>query len=209
LANFSGGLSEIVTRLIGFFVKEMVFVLGDGIENVSVSKFDINPDGVHRTPIAIEKGIMKSRIFVPLLTVAALFLTTSTAGASISVKAAGNQYLKDVAPANIALGKFGKEASKWTSQTTDAQAEKEASPSITALRQLQNALLAQSWPTKAKGDVRTLIKIISPLEADLVSLGGLTVLGISSWESKFASDATNLGLDVNYVRHDLGLPLNS
>lgn len=165
--------------------------------------------GAMRNPIDFERGSMKSRIFIPVLTVAALFLSSSTAGASISLKAAGKQYLKDVAPTNAALAKFNAESSKWTNSTTDAQAEKEAAPVITALRKLQDALLVQSWPSKAKGDVRTFNRAISPIEADLLALSTLTVLGGDNWVSKYTSNGSDLALDVNYVRHDLGLPLGS
>jgi hypothetical protein len=136
-------------------------------------------------------------------------LVSATAGASISTKAAGNQYLKDVAPTNLALGKFFAEASKWTNSTTDAQAEKDATPAVAALHKLQNTLLTQSWPKKAKSDVRTLYSAISPLEADLLTLGGISMNSVESWESKFNPDVTTMTSDVNFVRHDLGLPLKS
>ncbi len=45
---------------------------------------------------------MKRVIVVPVLVIATLILTSSTSGA-ISNKAAGKQYLKDVASANAAL----------------------------------------------------------------------------------------------------------
>jgi hypothetical protein len=152
---------------------------------------------------------MRTRLLAPLLLSLFLISSPSIAGASISVKAAAKQYLKDVAPTNVILGKFGKEAGGWTNSTTDAQAEKEAAPVVTALRKLQNELLNQSWPARAKRDVRDLYTELAPMEADLETLDGISLLDVGSWESKFATDETTLSSDVNFVRHDLGLPLTS
>ncbi len=139
----------------------------------------------------------------------AILLVVSTAANAITVKAAAKQYLKDVAPVNSALTKFADQAGKWSDSTTDAQAENDATPAINALQKLQNELLSQSWPAKAKGDVRTLYKAIPGLEANLFALSGITILNDGSWLSTFSTDSATIGSDSNIVRHDLKLPLNS
>jgi len=136
-----------------------------------------------------------------------LRLPSSTAGASITIKAAAKQYLKDVAPYNAAHNKFSSEASKWTGSITYAQMGKEATPFIAASETFQQKLLSQSWPTKAKRDVRTFYNAISPLEADLVTLSGVSSLSIENWLSTYNTNNSTATSDANLVRHDLGLPL--
>lgn len=150
---------------------------------------------------------MKRVAYASAMLSVTLLLTSSTAGASITKKAAGKQYLKDVAPLNTQITKFNAESDKWTSATTDAQGEKAATPLIAALRTLQNKLLSQSWPSGAKHDVRVLYNETSSLEADLLTISTISDLDSGSWASKFANDATKVGSDANIVRHDLGLPL--
>ena len=150
---------------------------------------------------------MRVRLSILGVIVAALVLNAIPAGASISLKAARAQYLRDVAPTNAALFRLSTQAGKWSNQTSDVTAEKAAAPAITALRRLQNALLSQQWPAKASSDIRTLTRALSPIEADLLALSALTVLGTSEWGARYTSHVAALSLDVNYVRHDLGLPL--
>ena len=60
--------------------------------------------------------------------VAALVLNAIPAGASISIKVVRAQYLRDVAATNAVLFRFFTLAGKWSNQTSDATAEKEAGP---------------------------------------------------------------------------------
>ena len=152
---------------------------------------------------------MRFRLSTLIIVSLSFTLASSTAGASISVKAAGKQFLKDVAPLNATFAKFEPEASKWNNSTTEKQAEKDATPAIWAMRKFQANLLTQSWPKKARPDVRTLYSGFSPLEADLEVLAQFSTLNVGNWETKFATDFTTLSSDDNFVRHDLGLKLNS
>jgi hypothetical protein len=87
---------------------------------------------------------------------AATTSTTATPQASttgtISAAAAGSAYLTDVAPANAALTTFGTKVSAWTDSTTNAQAEADAQPAITALRTLDTALTNAQWPASATAE---------------------------------------------------------
>jgi hypothetical protein len=138
-----------------------------------------------------------------------LLLVSTTAGASITKKAAGKQYVKDVAPLNVSISKFNSELLKWTNSTTDAQGENDAKPLITSMQDFQNKLLGQSWPSAAKHDVRVLYNAISPLEADLENISDASALNDGTFSSKFNMDSAVVGSDSNIVRHDLGLPLIS
>jgi hypothetical protein len=181
--------------------------LGNHVQR-QVIKRDNGIDAYHSAMTSRTRGAPQSAVAIALLSLT-LILVSSAAGATITKKAAGKQYLKDVAPTNTALTTFVNEAGKWGNSTTDAQAEQDATPAIKALRKLQGELLSQSWPTKASGDVRTLYKEISHLEASLLALAGITILNDGGWLSSFDSDVTTLSSDSNLVRHDLGLSLNS
>jgi hypothetical protein len=74
---------------------------------------------------------------------------------------------------------------------------------------LQIELLTQSWPAKDKHDIRVPNDSLSHFDADLQTLGTISILDIESWGSTFATDNATIGADVNIVRHDLGLPLVS
>lgn len=130
-------------------------------------------------------------------------LVSTTADAAVI--SYGHQYLRDVAPVNGAMSRFVVASRHWTNRTTDAQAERDATPFINALRSLQTSLANQHWPLKARRDVRSLYFDISSVEADLLSLGGLSMFNSSQWLSTFASDVTKMGSDATLVRHDLGL----
>jgi hypothetical protein len=152
---------------------------------------------------------MRFRLPTVIILSLSSLLASSTAGASISVKTAGKQFLKDVAPLNAAFAKFETEASKWNNSTSEKEAVKEAAPAIAAMRKFQVKLLSQSWPKKARNDIRTLYSGFSPLEADLVILGEWSTLNVSNWVSKYTTDFATLSSDDNFVRHDLRLPLHS
>jgi hypothetical protein len=128
--------------------------------------------------------------------------TTST----ISTAAAGSAYVADVAPANAALTTFGAKANAWTNSTTDAQAEADAQPAITALQTVNTALTDAQWPASATADVHTLIGDVGALTGDLQGLSTINLLNDSSWLATLKRDLASLSTAVALVRHDLGLP---
>jgi hypothetical protein len=149
---------------------------------------------------------VKRTIAVPVLAIAALLLTSSTSGA-ISVKAAGTQYLKDVASANAALRTFDSEISAWTNSTADAEGEQQAESVLTALKMLRKNLLSQTWPQFVKGGVRFICEEdISSLEEDLSMIDNNSSLGNGAFQLTFRADSKTMDSDAFYVRKDLGLP---
>jgi hypothetical protein len=125
------------------------------------------------------------------------------------VAAAGTAYLADVAPANTAIAAFATQSDAWTSSTTDAEAEADAQPTISALNALETQLESTNWPTVAKTDVETLTTDVGQLNASLETLSTLNFLDEGTWMQAFTSAANVLGVAVGEVRHDLGLPAAS
>jgi hypothetical protein len=148
---------------------------------------------------------VKRVIVVPVLVIAALILTSSTSGA-ISNKAAGKQYLKDVASANAALETFGSEINAWTNVTSDAEGQRQAASALTALVTLRENLLSQTWPRSVEGRVRYIgEEDLSLLEENLRMIG-YTALGNGTFQFAFGAISKTLDSDAFYVRKDLGLP---
>ena len=98
------------------------------------------------------------------------------------------------------------QANGWTSSTTDAEAEADAQPTISALNALETQLESTNWPTVAKTDVETLTTDVGQLNASLETLSTLNFLDEGTWMQAFTSAANVLGVAVGEVRHDLGLP---
>jgi hypothetical protein len=148
---------------------------------------------------------VKRVIVVPVLVIAALILTSSASGA-ISNKAAGKQYLKDVASANAALETFGSEINAWTNSTSDAEGQRQAASALTALVTLRENLLSQTWPRSVEGGVRYIgEEDISLLEENLRMIG-YTALGNGTFQFAFGAISKAMDSDAFYVRKDLGLP---
>lgn len=148
---------------------------------------------------------MKRSIVVSVLVVATLLLSSSTSSA-ISIKTAGKQYLRDVAPANAALKSFDSETNAWTNATPYAEGVQRAALVLTAIGKLRKNLLSQNWPPFVKGGVQYLREDISALEADLSSIGSNTSLGNGTFQYTFSVDSKTMDSDAFYVRKDLGLP---
>ena len=152
---------------------------------------------------------MKPRNVVPLVVVATLLLTSPTAGA-ISTKAAGRQYVEDVASANAALRTFDSEIRAWTNSTADAEGERQAASVLTTLEALQKNLLSQTWPHFVEGGVRFICEQdISSLEEDLRMIDNNSSLGNGAFQLTFRLDSRTLNSHAFYVRRDLGLPGSS
>jgi hypothetical protein len=148
---------------------------------------------------------VKRAIVVPVLIIAALILTSSASGA-ISNKAAGKQYLKDVASANAALETFGSEINAWTDSTSDAEGQRQAASALTALVTLRENFLSQTWPRSVEGGVRYIgEEDISLLEENLRMIG-YTALGNGTFQFAFGVISKTMDSDASYVRKDLGLP---
>jgi hypothetical protein len=148
---------------------------------------------------------VKRRSVVPVLIIATLLLASTTAGA-ISVKAAGEQYLKDVASANAALKTFYSEETAWTNSTADTEGERQAASALTPLVTLRKNLLSQRWPQFVKGGVRYISEDISSLEEDLRMVDSNSTLGNGTFQFTFSVDTKTIDSDALFVRRDLGLP---
>jgi hypothetical protein len=143
---------------------------------------------------------------VPALVVATLFLTSSTAGA-ISVKAAAEQYAKDVASANAALETFDSEISAWTNATPDAEGEQQATSVLTVLVTLRKSLQRQTWPSFVKGDIRFICaEDISSLQEDLHEIDANSSLGNGAFQFTFRADSRVTNTGASNIRRKLGLP---
>jgi hypothetical protein len=143
---------------------------------------------------------------VPALVITILLPSSSTAGA-IGIKAAGEQYLKDVATANFALNTFDSEINAWTNSTADAEGEQQAASVLTALKTLRLHLLSQTWPRSVKGGVRFICEEdISSLEEDLRMIDSNSSLGNGAFQLTFRADSKTMNSDAFYIRRDLGLP---
>jgi hypothetical protein len=130
---------------------------------------------------------------------------TSSHAKAISKKAAGKQYLRLFGPTGSAASTFGAEAGAWTSSTTDAQAEADAKPLITALETLNRAVLKDRWPAGARSDAKTVVRSDKPLIRDLQSLSNLDRSSISSYVATFDSHANAFGMAATNLQQDLGL----
>jgi hypothetical protein len=146
------------------------------------------------------------RTFVVPALIATLLLSSSAAGA-IGTKAAGEQYLKDVATANTALRTFDSEINAWTNSTADSEGEQQAASVLTALKTLRKNLLSQTWPRFVTGGVRFICEEdISSLEEDLRMIDSNSSLGNGAFQLTFRADSKTMDTDAFYIRRDLGLP---
>lgn len=152
---------------------------------------------------------MKRKIVVPVLVIATLFLTSSTAGA-ISNEAAGKQYMRDVATANAALKTFDSEIDAWNNSTVDIEGEQQAASVLTALGTLRKNFLSQTWPQFVKDDVRFICaEDISSLDEDLNQIDNNSSLGNGAFQFTFREDSKVTHLHASNVRRFLGLPSSS
>jgi hypothetical protein len=151
---------------------------------------------------------MKRAVLISLLAVTALLLTSS-ASEAISVKAAGKQYLEDVAPANAVLRSFNAEIDAWTNATPNSVGERQAEAVLVALGTLRTKLLRQTWPRSIKADVLFIVREdIFSLEEDMNSVTSNSSLGNGALQSTFRADTQTIDADAFYVRRALGLPVS-
>jgi hypothetical protein len=130
---------------------------------------------------------------------------TTTSG-TMSVAQAGANYLGAIGPTNAAAVKFVTAVHGWTSNTSNAQAEADAQPYISASKALDTVLTNDQWPANATADIHTLIGGDAAIEGDLASLSSFDLLNSSSWRATFNRDVATVSSAVGLVRHDLGLP---
>jgi hypothetical protein len=151
---------------------------------------------------------VKGRIVAAVVVSGTFLLTAPTAGA-IGVKAAGRQYVKDVASANAALKTFNSQIKAWTNSTADAEGERQAESVLATLNTLQRDLLSQSWPRFVKGGVLFIgEEDISSLQEDLREIDNNSSLGNGAFQLTFREDSQTLDSDAYFLRRDLGLPTN-
>ncbi len=142
----------------------------------------------------------------PAVTTTTVTVPRTTTSTTISIAAAGAAYLAAVAPANTALTAFSNTANGWTSSTTNAEAEADAQPAITALQTLNTTLTNDPWPADAVADVHTLIGDMGAVSGDLQGLSSVNLLDASGWTATLQRDLASTKSAVALVRHDLGLP---
>jgi hypothetical protein len=158
--------------------------------------------------VTIREECVKGRYFASLLITVTLLLASSSANA-ITTKAAGRQYLNDVASADAALNIFDSQVHSWTNSTADTEGEHEAATVLEALRTLRENLLSQDWPQFVKGDVRFIgVEDISSLEEDLREIDSNSSLGNGAFQLTFSADSRTMDSDAFYVRKKLGLPIS-
>ncbi len=149
---------------------------------------------------------MKGRIVATVVLFGAILLAAPAAGA-IGVRAAGRQYVKDVASADVALKAFNAQIKAWTNSTPDTEGERQASAVLATLNTLQRNLLSQSWPKLVKGGVRFICEEdISSLQEDLREIDSNSSLGNGAFQLTFREDSQTLDTDAFYIRKELGLP---
>jgi len=138
--------------------------------------------------------------------IATLLMPSSMSGA-INTRAASQQYLEDVAPANTALESFTSEIHAWTNSTPDTEGERQAASVLSALGTLRKKLLSQSWPQSVNGGLEFIVREdISSLQEDLNSIDGNSSLGNGAFLLTWSADSATLASHAFYVRRDLGLP---
>jgi hypothetical protein len=125
--------------------------------------------------------------------------------AAISQKAAARQYLTIVAPVNAAADKFNSQANEWSNSTTNAQAEADAKPLISAVLKLNSKLHNDRWPTSSRSAINALVSADAALIKALRSLSSVNQVNASSLISTFHRDQGDLGSAATMVRRDLGL----
>jgi len=130
----------------------------------------------------------------------------SSTSTTVSIAAAGAAYLAAVAPANAAISAFSAAAGRWTSSTTNAQAEADAQPAISALQALGTTLTNDQWPASATNDVHTLVGDDAAVVGDLQGLASVNLLDTSSFIATLKRDLSSTASAVALVRHDLDLP---
>jgi len=123
-----------------------------------------------------------------------------------SKKADARQYLTIVAPVNVAAAKFNSQANEWSDSTSDAEAEADARPLITAVLKLNSKLKDDRWPKSSKSAIKTLVSVDTALVRALRSLSSVDQVDLSSLFSTFQRDQSDLGAAASLVRQDLGLP---
>jgi hypothetical protein len=141
----------------------------------------------------------------PVLVVATLLLASS-GSATTSIKTASLQYLKDVAPADVALSSFDLEERAWNNATPDVEGEQQAAPVFRALGTLQRQLRSQAWPPSVKVGVQYIREDIASLLEDLSEIDDNSSLGNGTFQITFCADSRTLDSDAFYLRQALGLP---
>lgn len=149
---------------------------------------------------------MKRMIVVIALSV--LMGAQTAAGASaLTIRQAARQYLADVAPYNAAVTRTDRVISHWTTTTPLVRAQKDVEPLIKAGIQLQDRLLRQAWPKRARSAVRALYDALAPVNGYLSSLASFSVLNAGTFAATFSTYEMEAVSAANVLRHDLGLPL--
>lgn len=113
------------------------------------------------------------------------------------------EYAIDATAIKGALTRWSHEVARWNGATSAATIAREATPIVIILETVQARLLNQRWPAVARRDVRRLYSALSPIEADLITVSGVTTLSAGQWAARYATDVEAMVSDVRLLRHDL------
>ncbi|HET8752423.1 MAG TPA: hypothetical protein VFM43_07865 [Gaiellaceae bacterium] len=132
--------------------------------------------------------------------------STTTRAPRLSKHELAQEYQRIAKPLSKVGNTFVSKAVKWTKQTTNEEAARDAAPLIAAYREADRELLRINWPQPMDRHVKLLVRANDLLIADLVSLRTINLRASSSWQSKFVRDASRAATVVDIVRADLDLP---
>ena len=131
--------------------------------------------------------------------------TTPTTSGTSSRDELGQKYLEIVAPGNQAIETFKQKTDAYSDSTTADQVAADAAPVVSAIDEVDNALLRVDWPATIATDVKALVTADGALKGDLNSVGSLNALSISAWSASSHKTPVEKAQLQNIVRADLGL----
>jgi hypothetical protein len=132
---------------------------------------------------------------------------TGTPSGALTKAQAARKYLAAIAQGNAVQNAFLEKANKWNDSTTDAEAEKDAQPLISALTDQRTSLLsiANSYQPAA-ADIKAVINDDASLIGDLENLATLKDPNTGqSLEHQIVSDLNKSSAASAIVRSDLGI----
>jgi hypothetical protein len=112
----------------------------------------------------------------------------------------GAQYLHIIAPANVALTRFGERLSSLGNDPARSDVAKAATPLITVIRAVDQRLVRAPWPPAVETDIKAEMVANSAITADLSVAGAQP-----KWESQLHSDESKAAAKARIVRAELHL----
>jgi hypothetical protein len=181
---------------ISFRVERRDIVMRSGVGHTIHSDFAIARPDVRRT--------CRSSLIAVLVVGLSLLgvVAAPVSGAAISQDRAKVQFIQDEFVQYNAIGTFIGGIRKLSNSSTDAQVLAVSKPLGRSLEAFQRSTSKQSWPTKARAEVREL----STVSSQAISVLLKSVTNTTSWQTKAGDDIQTWIDVVNIMNHDLGLP---